>query len=155
MGRADDGALRVEEVRLHHPPQGQVLRATAAAGTLPNVTFIDPDYTTLSEFLGTSNDYHPHGDIEAGEGYVGQVYDALRKSPQWDRMVFIINFDENGGFYDHVVPPTCIDDNVNPNPGPHPNYKQLGFRVPASPSGRTRRRRSRPPARTSTARSCG
>ena len=46
-------------------------------------------------------------------------------------MFFIINFDENGGFYDHVVPPTCIDDNVNPNPGPHPNYKQLGFRVPA------------------------
>ncbi len=105
--------------------------AEAAAGTLPNVTFIDPDYTTRSEFLGTSNDYHPHGDIEAGESYVAQVYDALRKSPQWERMVFIINFDENGGFYDHVVPPTCIDNNVNPNPGPHPNYKQLGFRVPA------------------------
>ena len=55
----------------------------AANGTLPNVTFIDPDYTTVSEYLGTSNDYHPHGDIEAGEGYVAEVYNALRNSPQW------------------------------------------------------------------------
>ena len=46
-------------------------------------------------------------------------------------MVFVLNFDEHGGFYDHVVPPTVIDDNVNPNPGPHPDYTRLGFRVPA------------------------
>ena len=107
----------------------------AAAGKLPNVTFIDPDYTTVSEYLGTSNDYHPHGDIEAGESYVYEVYEALRKSPQWERMVFVLNFDENGGFYDHVVPPTVVDDNVNPNPGPHPDYKRLGFRVPAIAMG--------------------
>jgi phospholipase C len=50
-------------------------------------------------------------------------------------MVFILNFDENGGFYDHVAPPACIDNNVNPNPGPHPNYKRLGFRVPAIAMG--------------------
>jgi phospholipase C len=102
----------------------------AKAGKLPNVTFVEPDYTTVSEFLGTSNDYHPHGDIEVGEGYLAQIYEALRGSPQWDRMVFVVNFDENGGFYDHVVPPTVVDDNVNPNPGPHPPYTQLGFRVP-------------------------
>ena len=91
--------------------------AEAKAGTLPNVTFVDPDYGTVSEFLGTSNDYHPHGNIQVGEGYVAQVYDALRKSPQWERMVFVVNFDENGGFYDHVAPPTVKDDNVNPEPG--------------------------------------
>ncbi len=102
----------------------------AAAGKLPNVTFVEPDYTTVAEFFGTSNDYHPHGNIQVGEGYVAEVYNALRHSPQWDRMVGVVNFDENGAFYDHVPPPTAIDDNVNPNPGPHPNYKQLGFRVP-------------------------
>jgi phospholipase C len=107
----------------------------AAAGKLPNVTFIDPDYTTVSEFVGTSNDYHPHGNIEAGEGYVKQVYDAMRTSPQWDRMVFVLNFDENGGFYDTVAPPTVPDNNVNPNPGPHPDYSRLGFRVPAIAMG--------------------
>src|SRR4051812_25168065 len=107
----------------------------AAAGTLPNVTFIDPDYTTISEFLGTSNDYHPHGSILAGEGYLAEVYNAMKASPQWERMVFVLNFDENGGFYDHVAPPTVKDDNVNPNPGPHPDYTQLGFRVPAIAMG--------------------
>lgn len=109
--------------------------AQAKAGTLPNVTFIDPDYTLVAEFTGTSNDYHPHGDIEAGEGYVRDVYDALKASPQWDRMVFVLNFDEHGGFYDHVPPPPATDDNVNPNPGPHPDYRRLGFRVPCVAMG--------------------
>ena len=109
--------------------------AAAEKGTLPNVTFIDPDYTTRSEYLGTSNDMHPHGNMQAGDSYIGQVYNALAKSPQWERMVFILNFDENGGFYDHVPPPACIDDKVNPTPGPHPNYKRLGFRVPAIAMG--------------------
>jgi phospholipase C len=103
----------------------------AAAGKLPNVTFIDPDYTTLSEFKGTSNDDHPHGGISAGEAYVAQVYEALQSSPQWERMIFVVNFDEHGGFYDHVPPPRVVDDNHNPSPGPHPDYGRLGFRVPA------------------------
>jgi hypothetical protein len=52
----------------------------ATAGTLPNATFIGPEYTTISEFIGTSNDYQPHGNIEAGESYVAQVHDATAKS---------------------------------------------------------------------------
>jgi phospholipase C len=109
--------------------------AAAAAGTLPNVTFIEPDYGTIAEFTGTSNDYHPHGDVLVGEAYVAEVYEALAASPQWDRLVFVLNFDENGGFYDHVEPPTVADDNMNPNPGPHPDYSRLGFRVPAIAMG--------------------
>ncbi len=109
--------------------------ADAKTGTLPNVTFVEPDYGTVAEFLGTSNDYHPHGNIQVGEGYVAQIYNALRQSPQWERMVFVVNFDENGGFYDHVVPPKVTDDNVNPNPGPHPDYSRLGFRVPCIAMG--------------------
>ena len=50
-------------------------------------------------------------------------------------MVFVLNFDEHGGLYDHVVPPQVVDDNVNPNPGPHPDYTRLGFRVPAIAMG--------------------
>jgi len=61
---------------------------------------------------------------------VQRVYEAVTRSPQWDRTVLVVNFDEWGGFYDHVVPPKVPDDNVNPNPGPHPDYSQLGFRVP-------------------------
>jgi phospholipase C len=99
-------------------------------GTLPNLTLIEPDFTSASEEQGTSNDDHPYGSIRAGEAYVQRVYEAVTSSPQWDRTVLVINFDEWGGFYDHVVPPKVQDDNVNPNPGPHPDYRQLGFRVP-------------------------
>ena len=105
--------------------------ADAAAGHLPNVVFVEPDYTLVSEVTGVSNDDHPHGSILVGEGYIADVYNALRNSPQWDRLVFVVNFDEHGGFYDHVPPPQVADDNVNPNPGPHPDYTRLGFRVPA------------------------
>ena len=104
--------------------------AAAASGSLPNITFIEPDFTSVSEFLGTSNDMHPHGSIRAGDAYIKRVYEAITQSPQWDKTVLVINYDEWGGFYDHIVPPTVEDDNVNPNPGPHPDYHQLGFRVP-------------------------
>jgi phospholipase C len=107
----------------------------AKAGKLANVVFVDPDYTSHSELNGTSNDYHPYGSVEVAEGFVGQVHDALAHSPQWDRMVFVLNFDENGGFFDHVAPPTAEDDTVIPGPGPQPDLKRLGFRVPAIAMG--------------------
>jgi hypothetical protein len=48
--------------------------------------------------------------------------------------VLVINFDEWGGFYDHVLPPKVIDDTVaaalTPVGAPHPDYTQLGHRVP-------------------------
>jgi phospholipase C len=51
------------------------------------------------------------------------VYQALAQSPQWGRCLLIITYDEHGGFYDHVSPPTTVDD--------HPEFRQLGFRVPS------------------------
>jgi len=115
-------------------PYGQFLK-DAKAGTLPNVAFVDPDYGTIAELMGTSNDMHPHGSVAVGDAFIGQVYDALRTSPQWDRMVFVLNFDENGGFYDHVVPPRVRDSTVGRGPGPHPDYHRLGFRVPCIAMG--------------------
>jgi phospholipase C len=105
-------------------------RSDARDGRLPNVTFLDPDYGLVAEATGTSNDMHPHGSVKVGDAFIGEVYDLLRASPQWERMVFVLTFDEHGGFYDHVVPPAVRDDNANPNPGPHPDYGRLGFRVP-------------------------
>jgi phospholipase C len=107
----------------------------ARAGTLPNVAFVDPDYGLKAELTGTSNDMHPHGSVKVGDAFLAEVHEALRTSPQWSRMVFVLNFDEHGGFYDTVRPPKVRDDNVNPNPGPHPDYGNLGFRVPAIAMG--------------------
>jgi phospholipase C len=45
-------------------------------------------------------------------------------------MVFVLTFDEHGGFFDHVPPPAVVDNTVLPSPGPAPDLKRLGFRVP-------------------------
>ena len=116
------------------------------------MTFIDPDYTTISEFIGTSNDYHPHGDILAGEGYLRDVHDALVASPQWERMVFVLNFDENGGFYDHVGPRPSRTTTSTRTPAHTPTTPGSGSGSQQSPWVRSPPRRSCPTGPTSTAR---
>ena len=123
-GKYDDISHRIE--KFFHQ---------AEAGTLPNVVFVDPDYTAHAEFNGTSNDYHPYGSVEVAEAFVAKVHDVLAASPQWDKMVFVLNFDESGGFFDHVAPPRVQDHTVLPGPGPNPDLKRLGFRVPAVAMG--------------------
>lgn len=102
----------------------------AKDGKLPNVAFVDPNYTAEAEWTGTSNDMHAYGSVKAGDAFLAEVYNAIRTSPQWDRTVMVINYDEHGGFFDHVVPPTCIDDTKAIGTGA-PNFTNLGFRVPA------------------------
>src|SRR5207237_9229107 len=77
----------------------------AAAGTLPEVSYIDGEY--IQELTGTGNDDHPHGDVRNGEQFIAKVYDAIATSPECNSTVLVINFDEWGGFYDHVPPPTA------------------------------------------------
>jgi phospholipase C len=110
----------------------------ARAGRLPNVVFVEPNYTDAAEDDGTSNDYHHVGSVLVAEEFVATVHDAIATSPQWDRLVFVLNFDEHGGFYDHVIPPACQDDTVLVSPnaeGRVPDLKRLGFRVPAIAMG--------------------
>ena len=79
-------------------------------GDLPAVSFVDPRFE--DEDSGTSGDDHPHGDIRVGERFLADVYEAITSSPAWRNTVFVINFDEWGGFFDHVAPRTAPD--VNP-----------------------------------------
>ena len=102
--------------------------AACATGTLPAVSFVDPAFA--GEDQGVSRDDHPHADIRNGEVFLSLLYNAVRLSPAWSKTVMLVNFDEWGGFYDHVVPPKVVDDYVNPTAGAHPDYRQLGFRVP-------------------------
>lgn len=107
----------------------------AQKGRLANVVFVDPNYTDAAEDDGTSNDYHHKGSVLVAEEFVARVYNALKDSPQWGRMVFVLNFDEHGGFFDHVPPPATQDDTPQVGAGPFPNLKRLGFRVPAIAMG--------------------
>ncbi|HEV2669470.1 MAG TPA: alkaline phosphatase family protein [Gemmatimonadales bacterium] len=79
--------------------------ADCAAGTLPHVSFVDNAF--LTEFTGTGSDDHPYNDIRAGEAFLNRVYTAVTTSPQWANTVLVINFDEWGGFFDHVPPPVA------------------------------------------------
>jgi phospholipase C len=74
----------------------------AAAGNLASVTYVDPSFD--GEGAGTSNDDHPLADIRNGQVLMNTVYQALTKSPNWPNTLFIINYDEWGGFADHVAP---------------------------------------------------
>ena len=103
--------------------------ADAAAGTLPPFSVIDP------KFAGPdANDDHPETDVRLGQALIGSVYAALAASPQWSRCMFILTYDEHGGFYDHVAPGTTAAE--------HPGFEQLGFRVPAIVAGPSIRRNS-------------
>ncbi len=98
----------------------------AANGTLPNVSFIDPRFA--GEDQGLSGDDHPHADIRTGEAFLNQIYDALRASPDWAKTVLVINYDEWGGFYDHVPPPLAPIPTASAAAGDVDG--RLGFRVP-------------------------
>jgi phospholipase C len=97
-----------------------------AAGTLPNVAFVDPEF--LGEDSGTSTDDHPHADIRNGEVFLSQVYNAVTSSPNWKHTVMIITFDEWGGFFDHVAPPLAPIPAASATAGDTDG--RLGFRVP-------------------------
>jgi phospholipase C len=96
----------------------------AAAGNLPNLAIIDPDFE--------ANDGHAPHDLALCEAFVASVYRALAESPQWSRSLFVLVFDEHGGFFDHVPPPETDD--------PDPDFRRLGFRVPAIVAGPTVKR---------------
>lgn len=102
----------------------------AKAGKLPNVSYVDPDYGLIAELTGTSNDMHPHGSVAVGDAFIGEVYEAIVSSPQWDRTILVINFDEHGGFFDHVAPP-AVEDDTDHGPDDKADYKIMGVRVPA------------------------
>lgn len=73
-------------------------------GNLPQVTFLDPNFVDLPP-QKTANDDHPPANVEKGQEFIRDVYNALASSPQWEKTMFIITYDEHGGFYDHVAPP--------------------------------------------------
>jgi phospholipase C len=95
----------------------------AAGGTLPSVSWVDPAFTNFNPLGFPVNDDHPPADIRDGQDLVLAVYDALASSPQWDRSLLVVVYDEHGGFFDHVSPPAADDDSAT--------FGNYGVRVPA------------------------
>jgi phospholipase C len=102
-------------------------KADAANGSLPAVSFLDPRFTVLDD--GTGNDDHPHADIREGDRFLYDVFQAVSRGPAWSSTVLIINFDEWGGFFEHVPPPRAAAGN-NVDPDLVNGKALLGMRVP-------------------------
>ncbi len=73
----------------------------AKAGTLPAVSWIDPN-GKVSE--------HPPALVSAGQTYTTGLINAIMRSPEWNSTAIFLSWDDWGGFYDHVVPPS-VDQN--------------------------------------------
>ncbi len=99
----------------------------AAAGTLPQFSLVEPDYSRSSE-------ENPQ-DIQFGDQFLAQVVGAVMDGPQWSTTLLIWTYDEWGGWYDHVPPPMALPPDdvppvLTPNSAPG-GFDRYGFRVPA------------------------
>jgi acid phosphatase len=73
------------------------LVADVASGKLPAITFYKPQ--------GNLNQHPGYADVTSGDQHIADLIAKLQASPQWNNMVVVITYDENGGAWDHVAPP--------------------------------------------------
>ncbi len=111
-----------------------------ASGNIAEVVWIDPAWTVSSL---EQTDEHPPANPQFGEAWVRDVITHVMDSPIWHDTAVVFTFDEHGGFYDHVPPPSaCPPGDFEPDLGagdPPGHFDRHGFRVPfiiASPYAR-------------------
>ncbi len=115
-------------------------------GTLPAVSLIEPGFNSGRDEHPGLDDNAPSGSVQVGAQYVSTLINALMQSSSWKDSVFILTFDEFGGFYDHVAPQTgpqfVSPDGIQPSDlkpndycyppqtGPTCDFVYSGYRVP-------------------------
>ncbi|MBV9213575.1 MAG: hypothetical protein JOZ25_08005 [Actinobacteria bacterium] len=125
-----------------------------AAGALPPISFVDPEFGVASDIGGPiasagipgvtqgankgstqGEDEENPQNITLGENFVSRVVEAVLASPAWKRTLLVWTYDEHGGYLDHVPPPAAIKpDSIPPKLGPNDikgGYDIYGPRVPA------------------------
>jgi phospholipase C len=133
-------------------PNGEVVsgfarfQSDAAAGTLAAFSYIEPEWATYPRStdppdvihaddehnFNVENDQHPVSNLAVGEKLLYDIYQALRSNgPAWEKTLLIITYDEHGGNYDHVHPPTgaIAPDQMIGHLGF--DFTRFGVRVPA------------------------
>lgn len=102
-------------------------KAKCKDGILPSYAFLEPNYGGAGQ-----NDQHPPSDIRAGEQLIADVYNAVKNSPAFEKTLLLVTYDEHGGCYDHVPPPSGAK---NPDKDNAPGqdgflFNRFGVRVP-------------------------
>ena len=108
-------------------------------GTLPEYSFVEPNYSDHDGPDGAviASDQHPDHHVAEGERFIASIYMAIRENPAlWSSTALLITYDEHGGIYDHVPPPSCMPDGFVAQPkdtrtGQPFHFDRLGVRVPA------------------------
>jgi phospholipase C len=108
----------------------------AADGNLPGFSIVEPNF-------GDSSEENPQN-IASGEAFAAEVIDAVMTGPKWGSTLLIWNYDEHGGYYDHVPPPAAVaPGDVGPDTIPpgwpfiprmksYDGFGRYGFRVPCA-----------------------
>ncbi len=114
---------------------------SCADDTLPDYSFIEPNYTDHAGPNGEilASDQHPDHHVMEGERFIASIYNAIRRNATvWAKTALLIVYDEHGGLFDHVVPPTLpasAVDGYPPDPAETQGipfaFDRLGVRVPA------------------------
>jgi phospholipase C len=126
----DVGMQGVGRWKTHFHSQ-EIFYERAANGTLPSFSWIHPPIQACD---------HPCHDIAKGERFQKDIYEALRAGPAWNKTLLLIAYDDAGGYYDHVVPPSegvpnddspChVVSDCGPNFRPF-DFRRLGLRSTA------------------------
>jgi len=85
------------EDRAKYLKDGTDFEQAIEKGTLPQVSFYKP--------AGKHNQHPGSTNIRSGDIHIAGLLEKLEKSPQWPKMLVIVTYDENGGYWDHVAPP--------------------------------------------------
>jgi phospholipase C len=109
----------------HHFGLFRDFRKRAAAGKLPAYSFLEPNWGA------SGNSQHPNYDVTLGERLIHDVYYALRNSPSWNDTLLLVTYDEHGGNYDHVPPPSGAVRPDNSLGEYDFDFTRFGVRVPA------------------------
>ena len=94
---------------------------------IPDVVFIEPKYTDDPTFsFRPRNDDHCPTGISEGQRFLGDIYNTIISNDDlWKTTMMIVTYDEHGGFFDHVTPPSV------PAHAGGVNFATTGVRVPA------------------------
>ena len=84
--------------RAAHLKDGTDFLNAIEQGNLPAVSFYKP--------AGRDTQHPSYTDVMTGDAHISDVLDKLRQSAQWKDMLVVVTYDENGGYWDHMPPPT-------------------------------------------------
>jgi phospholipase C len=111
------GHIRNSDLWYARVPPADQFQVDAAAGNLPAVSWLIPDFAVSDHPSRQVPGGPPFVSTCVGENWTVQNINAIMQGPDWPTTAIVISWDDFGGFYDHVVPPQA-------------DFYGLGIRVP-------------------------